>query len=252
MFSINTQKPSKEFIECWNAAGHHLQTQVQGFLSWIKADLIPPQIEHLSFRMGNQLFFIRVEDVNNHIHGPGNLDGLIDLAKKCNGIPCLLVMKKGFRGNWKADNPGWGLTHASTHEVIVPPELVTDEKIEMTDWELQDFAVQVVRDHLRQQGKQIMSFCGNPHVSPSLWFIENEKPAWVIVKVARHPSALPALPADAGKIAAQCSSLGNIGYFAPLVVASGEDSQTATPLLRGHEMLVKYEGLKSLAALQLT
>ena len=33
---------------------------------------------------------------------------------------------------------------------------ISDERIEMTDWELQDFAVQVVRDQLEKTGKRLL------------------------------------------------------------------------------------------------
>jgi hypothetical protein len=39
-----------------------------------------------------------------------------------------------------------GLVDAQTGRPINPVALVNDELIEMTDWELQDFAVQIVRD----------------------------------------------------------------------------------------------------------
>jgi hypothetical protein len=54
---------------------------------------------------------------------------------------------------------------------VDPRALVTDERIEMTDWELHDMAVQVVREHLQQQGFELMSWQGNPEVDPSIWFI---------------------------------------------------------------------------------
>ena len=44
--------------------------------------------------------------------------------------------------------PGWGLIDPQTREIINPYDLVTNEHILMTDWEIQDFAVQVVRNYL--------------------------------------------------------------------------------------------------------
>ena len=47
----------------WSAAGRHLSHQAGGQVqSWLRAHLTPPFLEHLSFSLGNQLFFIRVED----------------------------------------------------------------------------------------------------------------------------------------------------------------------------------------------
>ena len=54
---------SDDFIQCWYDAGSHLQHQVEGGPTWIRAHLDHPIMEHLSFRLGNQLFFVRIEDV---------------------------------------------------------------------------------------------------------------------------------------------------------------------------------------------
>jgi hypothetical protein len=68
LHGIEIQQPSEEFARCWHAAGRHIQTKVQGPLnSWLKANLTPPFLEHLSFRLGNQLFFIRIEDVDGNL-----------------------------------------------------------------------------------------------------------------------------------------------------------------------------------------
>ena len=76
MYAIKMHEPSEEFARCWNAAGTHLSVSAQdGFLSWLKADLTPPFLEHLSFRMGNQLFFDRIDDVDKNLRGPGNPGG---------------------------------------------------------------------------------------------------------------------------------------------------------------------------------
>jgi hypothetical protein len=55
--------PQDAFARCWSAAGRHLSTFGDGIVnSWLRSHLNPPFLEHLSFRLGNQLFFVRVED----------------------------------------------------------------------------------------------------------------------------------------------------------------------------------------------
>ena len=68
-----------------------LTRQVQGPLhSWLKANLNPPFLEHLSFRLGNQLFFIRIEDVDDKLEVPGSRDGIRAIADGCKGHACLM------------------------------------------------------------------------------------------------------------------------------------------------------------------
>ena len=52
---------SDAFHACWSAAGNHLNRQVEGGIKfWLRAHPYPPYLEHLSFRLGNQLFYVRV------------------------------------------------------------------------------------------------------------------------------------------------------------------------------------------------
>ena len=80
-----------------------------------------------------------------------------------------------------------------------PAALVTDARIPMTDWELHDFAVQVVRESLEREGCELMSWQGDPEVDPSIWFIgRSGHPEWVVVRAARFPAPHPAHPAPSG------------------------------------------------------
>jgi hypothetical protein len=119
----------------------------------------------------------------------------------------------------------------------------------MTDWELQDFAVQVVRKHLEENGRQLMSWQGNPAVGPSIWFVGDSGPEWVVVRAVRHRTLKTDPPANWHQIADRCARLGKVGHFASVSVASADnafdpgDTVPPKPLWRGHAMLVRFEGL---------
>ncbi|MGD9158586.1 MAG: hypothetical protein PVG39_09280, partial [Desulfobacteraceae bacterium] len=138
MFDVEMQKMSPEFFDCWQAAALYLDDKGKGNeLSWIRAHPYPPYTEHLSFRIGNQLIFIRVEDIDGTVEGPGILEGLSAIAEGNHGHACIMPMKKKDPGEeWIPDKDGWGLIDASTGDPVDPLSLVTDEKIEMTSWEL--------------------------------------------------------------------------------------------------------------------
>lgn len=251
MHDIDMQEMTPEFLKCWQAAGMHLNMQVQGGMqTWLRAHPYPPVLEHLSFRLGNQLFFVRVEDVDGKVAGPGSTTGLFSISEGCGGHACLMPMrKKFFGGGWDANAPGWGLVDASTGLPISPIDLVTDEKIEMTQWELQDFAVRVVRDQLEKDGYQLMSWQGNPDVDPAIWFIgDSKKPEWVVVRAVRYPEKDAARPANWAAIAQGCSRMSDIGHFASVCLASADDpfdptGANAVPLYRGYGIHIRYEGL---------
>ena len=64
---IDMHEVSDEFAKCWQVAGRHLDSQNhRGELNWLKANLTPPFLEHLSFRLENPLFFIRIDDVDGN------------------------------------------------------------------------------------------------------------------------------------------------------------------------------------------
>jgi len=254
MYDIHMAEVSKDFAHCWNAAGLHIQNQAQGPLqSWLRAHLNPPFLEHLSFRLGNQLFFIQLEDVDGELEMPGNLGGLLSIAKGCAGHACVMPMKR-TGVDWEPAEPNWGLLDARTRKPINPPALISDEDIVMTDWELQDFAVQVVRDQLVNDGRELMSWTGDPGVNPSIWFVGESGPEWVVVRAARYPQRSAQLPPKLDEMRAHFNKPGYPGHFASVAVARADDpfdplaasNGNFLPLCRGHGLHVWYKGLQKL------
>ena len=68
-----------------------------------------------------------------------------------------MPMRKKLLGGWVPDRAGWWLVDARTGKSVNPTDLVSDEKIEMSGWELQHFAVQVVRTQLEKDGFEFSS-----------------------------------------------------------------------------------------------
>lgn len=224
MYKIESARPSRPFLECLASAGEHLEqlcnkaVREHGyFFRWLKAE--PPQgpcLEHISFFLGNQVFFVRLYDVEQRHAFPGTPSGLARIAEGYAGHACIMPMRRTIIGQsderargrgapdfgifvpdvqkqWQPVRPGWGLVGLDG-EVVEPPALVTNERIAVTDWELHDFAVQIVRQQLQQEGKQILSWNGDPDVHPSLWFEEGGLRAWVMVQANCFPESLPERP----------------------------------------------------------
>lgn len=254
MHNIHMSEFTEEFSHCWNAAGSHIQRMAGGgLMSWLKATLEPPFLEHLSFRLGNQLFFIQLEDEDGLLEAPGSAGGLLAIAEGCNGHACLMPMRK-HGGRWQPTAPGWGLIDAQTRRGIDPISFVSDKKIEMTDWELQDFAVQVVRDDLKNSGYELMSWNGSPDVLPSIWFVGNDGPEWVLVRSYRLPNEDDGVPENIEKIKTQLSKVSVKGNYAAVGIADMSavfsmeniDSDEMPKIYRGNGLNVAYEGLRSI------
>lgn len=246
MHDIPMAEPSRDFLAMWQAASNHIQSFFQdGLQSWLKVDPRPPFLEHLSFRLGNQVFFIRVEDVDEEAEVPGNRGGLLTVAEGWNGYPCLMPMRRTLQG-WEPDRPGWGMIDLRDGKRINPSMLVTDEPVAMTDWELLDFAVQVVRNDLKERGCDIMSSHSNPQVDPNIWFVADmaKWPEWVVVRAARFPERRAERPANLEAIARNVAQMSRHGHFASVSFASADDPKE--PLWRGHGAEVGFEGLEPL------
>ena len=154
---------------------------------------------------------------------------------------------------------GWNLSHLVTQKVVVPSEWINSDKIEMSEWELRNFCIQVVRSHIGESGGEVMSFCDVLAIDPQIWFKDNAgNRAWAVV---RH---FPQITGDEKsawigfeKSNPQLSDFD--GYLAAVSIASGEPflksrdgaiiplSQRFSgdaPLYRGNKFLIKFEGLQ--------
>ena len=249
MHEIEMHQITEEFANCWQTAGLHLaRVDSEAHVCWLKSYLMPPFLEHLSFRIGNQLFFVRIEDASGGLEVPGSGQGLMMIARGCAGHACLMPMQK--KGEmWEPVIDGWGMIDPQSRREIDPVNLVTDEEIEMTDWELQDFAVQIVRTHIEEKlGFQIMSSNGNPNVDPSIWFVGNNGPEWVVVRAARYPQKAVSIPDNIDEISRNCARLGNTGHYASVPCASTDEALNSTtkidspPIIRGQAIHIEFDG----------
>ena len=251
MNDIEMHQVTEDFRSCWEAAVRHLNMQVQGgALSWLKSSLTPPFLEHLSFRIGNQLFYVRIVDAGGRVDGPGNSSGFLRIAKECQGHALLMPMREA-EGGWEPETSGWGLISPESNLSVNPLDFVTDENIEVTEWELLGFAVQVVRDHIRHKLKfEIMSTLSDPGVNPSIWFVGSDGPEWVAVRAARYPSPQAAMPDNIGEIAEGCKGMGVVGHFASVVFANKleafdpDHGGVGMKLWRGHGVMIMFGGLE--------
>ena len=116
----------------------------------------------------------------------------------------------------------------------------------MTDWEIQDFAVQVVRNYIKEKlGFEIFSSQGNPSVHPSVWFKGEEKDECVIVSSAKFGGYMPELPSNIDNIIESVSGVTDKLHFASVCFHHPEqkNNEDVLPLFRGHRTGIKFSGL---------
>ena len=248
MCQLPRQSLSEDFVACWRAAGTHLKSissRASEDLVWLKASLQLPMLEHFSFRLGNQLYFVRIEDVSGQLDAPGSLAGLLRIADGCQGHPCIMPMRRSG-SDWLADATGWGLVHARRLDPVDPVALVSSERVPMTDWELHDFAVQTVAQQLEREGVVVADVQGAPDVDPSIWFRGELGPEWVVVRAVRYPERTAQRPENLAAIAANCSRIAKRGHFASVGVGGAEEPYDGSRhnLWRGAGMYAAFDGLE--------
>ena len=147
VYSVFSFEPGADFLECYRVARKHLEIKSDEGLVWQKAWPTPPFLEHLSFGLGNQKFFIRLYDIDGQLECPPNEDGTILAAQEFNGFACYLPMQKK-NNTWEVLGEGWGLCAHATKEPefpndpsVNPTELITDERILLNEAEFHERAV---------------------------------------------------------------------------------------------------------------
>jgi hypothetical protein len=186
MYLLSETKFSPDFINAWNAAGTHLTRKGDGATRFIRTELAPPMIEHHSFIVGNQLFFVYLNaaeyaDTTDH-------KAFLKTCDDANAVACFLPMKATPDG-WVPTQPGWGLVDTNGGPVD-PVDRISSEQIPMSLWEAHALAVSAIKDHLEQSGLEITSTQPNPHITPSIHFTDPDEPgstAALIVTTSTYP-----------------------------------------------------------------
>ena len=261
-------EPSQEFLRAINVAGNTLESQFkkhrgQGRPShdynWIKSELIWPSFDHLTFAFGNQVFSVLVEltDGTHTSLSSRERERCFAAARDFRLIPCVfpvhpVTLTPCFEG--------WNLFDLKEGFRIIPAQLATDELIPMSEWELQNFAIQIVRDHIKQKlNGRIHSYSDIIGINPQIWFEdEGGKGSWVIVRfcpiirggeknefVGFERSSPHLEPLDGHFSAVSAASAAPVLYDlnGDIIPLSRRYDGTA-PVYRGDGFYVKFDGLQ--------
>jgi hypothetical protein len=211
--NLPSSDPNIEFARCVSAAVEHIKWQFQDPLrSWLKTDLIPPFLEHFSFRFGNQLFFVLCEDVSGEENFPSSRETLLNLAIVSRGNPCLMPMER-IQDSWQPSEAGWGLLDLRTGEYVNPLNMVTDERIEMTDYEIYSAAIEYLKESYLSSGNQVIFANCNPRMDPGFWYTDSEGTKTITVRAVRYPVLYADLPDNWPAICTEAAHRSMSGTF---------------------------------------
>lgn len=261
MYEIDRPNPSPLFWKARSIAGQHLQNCFNSFIPqncrdgffWIKPEPTYPSFDNLTFGYKNQIFSVLIDFVKpvKRVFRKMTLESqlpnrvvnrFLEATQKYNLVPCLFPMHY-----LELDLIGhdWNLLQANTKSWVTPQKLGTKERIRMSEWEINNFVIQIVRDQLMRDGNKVLSFCDLPEMEPQIWF-ENSKRerCWVLVKYIVNPEDNDYhrwLGLEKNNKMLQDYD----GYFAGVELRNSNDFGTI--LYRGEGAMPKYMGLKRIS-----
>lgn len=194
LYIINRAQESEIFLNARNIMGRFIQQKIyenggfdKGF-AWLRKELTSPSFDDMNFSYKNQVFSLLVElkDKGVNILPEYRKKIFQEVCSKNNLIPCI------FPIDIKTLAPlgkNWNLFHLYTNAPIDPLMVAGDEKIPMSEWEFNNFAIFQVMQFLDSKKLKIHSFCDAPDITPQIWFQDQDsKTAWIIVKYALYPT----------------------------------------------------------------
>lgn len=195
LYSIDRPQESELFLNARNVMGRFIQKKMYengGFdsgFSWLRKELTSPSFDDMNFSFKNQVFSLLVElkDNGRNILPENRKKIFQEICSQNNLVPCI------FPIDVKTLTPlgkNWNLFHLITNEAINPITMASNEKVLMSEWELNNFAICQVMQSINKERMKIHSFCDSPGITPQIWFEDKQgKPAWVIVKYALYPTS---------------------------------------------------------------
>ncbi|MDC1134450.1 tetratricopeptide repeat protein [Alphaproteobacteria bacterium] len=187
---IDSGEYTEDFIDCYRFVSDFLFEKGQDVINFIPFSSFPTPV-HTSFRIGNQLFFVHIVDLDDNMEPPGSIEGFISICERFKCVTCLLPVRKKIN-KWTIENLDWGLIDAKTGDPINPHDLVSDEKLVMSDYEIHQIGVEYVRDYILKKnlGYDIGGFIIDPDIRPSISFYKQDKHCCVLVKVSYDPNPI--------------------------------------------------------------
>jgi hypothetical protein len=180
---LDRPEPSPLFVSARNMAGHHLESQFKNRYNknvdehknfrWIKSEWTYPSFEHFTFAYKNKLFpvFIELIEDGKPSMTEKEMNNLVSSSKKYNLIPCIFKIKiisyqNNKYVNYSSSNTsnnylyplsnGWNLYDPFTGDDIMPEDLGNDSPVKLSEWEMLNFAIQIVLNDIEKKvGKYI-------------------------------------------------------------------------------------------------
>lgn len=247
--------PKKLYVKLIEYVRNNLDNMLSstGKCIWYHSNYKSPIYDNLCFLYGNTIFSVLIEviDANNTSYlRQEHIDNQFAVCKQYNFIPCKypVVVPNPYDLNNVHIKPlynGLNLIHTQTGEKIIPQNLITNEKVLMTDWELRHFCILYTAANLNSKGCRIARLQDMMGYDPQIWFYPPVgKMAWVIVRFETPNKKEEIDPTMINKILNQ--GFKNDGFLAELYISPDE----GTEIYRNSNPNVKFTSFKNIHSIK--
>ena len=190
--------PNKQYLQDRTKAGMHLEHKFSEFeglcdkhedFRWIKSKLSYPAFDDITFAYRNQIFSVIVKRTNDEhrvLKQDKKINNLIRECRNNNLIPCIFPISSKTGSPLYPDT--WNLFNVITGKFVNPIQQSSDKLIEVSKWELNNWAIQIVSDYIKGKKCKLLSFCDVLGIDPQIWFEDNHgDKCWIKVIYATYP-----------------------------------------------------------------
>lgn len=212
---------------------------------WFQTTPQYPAFQHLGFRFKNQVYSVLIAMVDTDgsiIVDPQFVSLQKQACKDYNLVPCMILIKGDSIVSLFPSAP---FPLISTYyldgrnENVSPHAMDLDERIDMSDWEINSLGIWVVRNQLFNEKAEILSYCDYLEVSPSIWYEKDGKKNMVYTKVFGPDGMVGSFPREMTPV--QKRKLAPFGcYYAEITLVPDPGDR----LIRGEGFRIKYSGLE--------
>lgn len=252
-YLVDRPEPSEEFLYARRIAIARLQRQFDlkrgnaetehADFHYIRTALTSPSFDDISFGYKNKVFSVFIDFVDDmfiSMTPEGCFNTLIHVANDNDLIPCLFPIRLS---DMKPISDGWNLYHALTKAPVIPDKIAGNEPAEISEWEYNNWAINIVMNYLGEDTGKILSFCDAPGILPQIWFENNNnEECWILVKYSVYPN-IAEMDKD---FVPPRMILGNKGYFAGVSFCYADERSPEKRLFRNSQAFIRYLGLQEI------
>lgn len=206
---------------------------------WIRIEAMSPKFDDMSFGYKNKIFSVLIDIKYN------NSDKLIiqekdRFVREClsnNLIPCIFPVYDRENLSLLSEDH-WNLYDIRTNEIINPLIIATDEKVVMSEYELNNIAVDFVKNYIRKENMKLESYCDIIGIFPQIWFKDkNGEMSWVYVNYSIN-DRFEEVNQEINKLIKGMPQFN--GYVAQISLLSDKQGRP----YRGDGFYIKFKGLE--------